>query len=49
MSEILKIIDSFKCACDCGVTHETTIKDIQIGSGLVNFVGEILKKKPRWV
>ena len=44
MSEILKIIDSFKCACDCGVTHETTIKDIQIGSGLVNSVGEILKK-----
>ena len=44
MSDILKTIDSFKRACPCGVTHETTIKDIQIGSGLVNYVGDILKK-----
>ena len=44
MSDILKTIDSFKRACPCGVTHETTIKDIQIGSGLVNSVGDILKK-----
>lgn len=43
MSEILDIIKSFNCECSCGVKHTTSIKDIQIGSGLVNKVGEILK------
>ncbi len=39
---ILNIIDSFKKPCSCGKVHETEIKDIRIGSGLVNNVGEIL-------
>ena len=43
MSEILDIIKSFNCECSCGVKHTTSIKDIQIDSGLVNKVGEILK------
>jgi glycerol-1-phosphate dehydrogenase [NAD(P)+] len=43
MSEILDIIKSFEGQCICGIKHTTSIKDIQIGSGLVNKVGEILK------
>ena len=43
MSEILKIIDSFRAGCDCGRRHETAIQDIRIASGLVNEVGSILK------
>ncbi len=39
---ILNIIDSFKKPCPCGKVHETAIKDIRIGSGLVNKAGEIL-------
>jgi glycerol-1-phosphate dehydrogenase [NAD(P)+] len=31
-------------ACPCGVKHECGIQDIQIGSGLVGRVGEILRK-----
>ena len=44
MSEILNIIEEFRRGCDCGRKHDTAICDIQIGSGLVNSVGEILKK-----
>ena len=44
MSEILDIINSIKGECDCGVYHDTSIKDIRIGSGLVHKVGEILKE-----
>lgn len=44
MSEILDIINSIKGECECGVYHETAIKDIRIGSGLVHKVGEILRK-----
>lgn len=44
MSEILSLINSLKGECSCGVYHTTSIQDIQIGSGLVNGVGEILKK-----
>ena len=44
MSEILNIIDSFRAGCTCGKKHDTAIQDIQIGSGLVHSVGEILKK-----
>ena len=44
MSEILDIINSIKGECDCGVYHDTTIKDIRIGSGLVHKVGEILRE-----
>lgn len=43
MSEILDIIHSMSGNCECGLYHETAIKDIQIASGLVNNVGEILK------
>lgn len=44
MSDILKIIDSFKQECACGKKHETAIRDIRIAPGLVNSVGEILKE-----
>lgn len=44
MSEILDIINSIKGECDCGVCHDTSIKDIRIGSGIVNEVGSILKE-----
>lgn len=44
MSEILNIINEFKKPCSCGRKHETAIQDVQIASGLVNNVGEILKK-----
>lgn len=44
MSAIMEIIDSFRGSCACGQVHETTIRDIQIGSGLVHKVGEILNK-----
>ncbi len=42
MSEILKIIDSFKASCPCGKEHRTAIRDIRIGSELVKNVGNIL-------
>lgn len=42
MSNILRIIEDFKKPCPCGQKHETAIKDIRIGSGLVHKVGEIL-------
>lgn len=44
MSEIMSIIEEFKKPCPCGKAHETSIKDIRIGSGLINEVGKILKK-----
>ncbi len=44
MSSILKIIDDLRGDCVCGQYHETAIKDIRIGSGLVKEVGEILKQ-----
>ena len=44
MSDILKIIDSFRSGCYCGRRHETAIRDIRIASGLVNQVGNILKE-----
>lgn len=42
--EIMKIIEDFKKECTCGKKHETAIKDVRIGSGLVKNVGEILKE-----
>lgn len=42
MSDIMSIIRDFENDCACGVVHETTIKDIRIGSGLVGETGEIL-------
>ncbi len=44
MSTIMDIINETRGACACGVKHETTIKDIRIGSGLVHQVGAILKE-----
>ena len=44
MSEILKIIEDFKKPCPCGKEHHTAIRDIQIASGLVHCVGDILRK-----
>lgn len=44
MSDIMNIIESFKKPCSCGRIHETTVKDIRIGSGLVSCVGDILKE-----
>ena len=45
MVDVMKMINEFKGAhCSCGVAHQTTIEDIQIGTGLVNHVGEILRK-----
>ena len=44
MSAIMEIIDSFRGSCACGQVHETSIRDIQIGTGLVHKVGEILRK-----
>lgn len=44
MSEIMNIIREFKKPCPCGRVHETTVKDIRIGTGLVNEVGKILKE-----
>ena len=44
MSEILKEIFALKGACSCGMVHESAIRDIRIGSGLVHQVGQILKE-----
>ena len=44
MNRIMDMIRSFQENCSCGVKHETAIQDVQIGSGLVHHVGEILKK-----
>lgn len=44
MSAIMEIINATRGNCACGVKHETTIKDIRIGSGLVHQVGAILKE-----
>ena len=44
MSDIMNIIESFRKPCACGRTHETSVEDIRIGSGLVNEVGNILKE-----
>ena len=44
LKSIMEIIGDFKRPCTCGHVHETAIQDIQVGSGLVNSVGNILKK-----
>lgn len=41
---ILEVIEDFKKECPCGLEHKTAIKDVQVGSGLVHKVGEILRK-----
>ncbi len=40
--DILEIIENFRKGCPCGVKHDTAIKDVRVGSGLVNSVGKIL-------
>lgn len=44
MSGIMNIISDFKRECPCGVKHETAIRDVRVGKGLVNKVGEILNE-----
>lgn len=44
MSEIIKIIEDFKEACECGRVHETEIRDVRIASGLVHQTGKILRE-----
>ncbi len=43
MNNVMDILKEFEAPCGCGMKHETAIKDIRIGSGLVHSVGEILK------
>lgn len=43
-SNIMQIVEQFKKDCPCGMKHETAVKDIRIGSGLVHKVGDILKE-----
>ncbi len=44
MSKILEIIEDFKGDCECGIKHETDIKDVRIESGAVHFVGNVLSQ-----
>ena len=44
VSDILKVIEEIKGDCACGMHHDTAIRDIRIGSGLVHQVGEILRE-----
>ena len=43
MTDFHALIDSYQ-NCACGQAHTCAIRDIEIGSGLVSEVGEILKK-----
>ena len=44
MKSVTEIIKEFEQPCPCGREHCTAVQDVQIGSGLVKKVGEILKK-----
>lgn len=44
MSGILDVIADFRAGCTCGRHHDTTIRDVRIGSGLVHRTGEILRQ-----
>ena len=44
MTDIMNIIRDFKTGCPCGKEHETTVRDVRIGSGIVSQVGAILKE-----
>jgi len=44
MHGILDVIEDFKKDCPCGHVHETAVRDVRIGSGLVSCVGDILKE-----
>lgn len=40
----MELIQALSGKCECGVYHETSIRDIRVGSGLVHQVGEILRE-----
>lgn len=44
MFDTMQMIRNLSGPCACGVTHETAIRDIRVGSGLVHSVGEILQE-----
>lgn len=44
MKNVMELIRELEQPCTCGMEHHTAVKDVQIGSGLVNSVGEVLKK-----
>ena len=44
MKSVMEIIKEFEQPCSCGMEHLTAVKDVQIGSGIVEEVGEILNK-----
>lgn len=44
MASIMEIIRDFKAPCPCGKVHETAVRDVAIAPGLVNCVGDILKR-----
>ena len=44
MSFILDTVRSFDGVCACGRRHKTSVRDVRIGSGLVNSVGQILRE-----
>ena len=44
MNSVMEIIKEFEQPCPCGREHRTAVQDVQVGSGLVNKVGEILRK-----
>lgn len=44
MNSVMEIIKEFEQQCSCGRKHSTAVKDVQVGSGFVKKVGEILKK-----
>ena len=44
MTDIMELIKDFSSGCSCGMKHTTAIRDVHIGSGMVNNVGNILKK-----
>ncbi len=44
MFETLALIRQLSGPCSCGVNHETSIRDIRVGSGLVRQVGQILQE-----
>jgi len=43
MTNFRELIDSYQ-NCSCGMEHRCDIKDIRVGSGLVNQVGQILRE-----
>ena len=42
--DTMELIRALSGKCDCGVYHETSIRDIRVGSGLVHQVGDILRE-----